>query len=70
MFKRTFRNSLYGKHYLYCVAFNLVNLMIQVILTDLFLGGNFFTYGVVYSYSYPPGGEIPVQDWLFPKMSK
>ncbi len=65
------RHGLYGKHYLYCLFMSLLNLVVQVILTNLFLGGSFLAYGFTFTYTTQDrSSRIPMQDILFPKMAK
>lgn len=44
-------------------------LSLKIVITDVFLGGNFVGYGVNFSYS-SKRGQVAVQDIIFPKMSK
>ena len=64
-----FRHDSYGKHYLMSVTFCLVNLIVQIVITDWFLNGNFFSYGFVYTY-VDGTDTTDAQDIIFPKMSK
>ena len=72
------RHSLYGKHYLYCLVFNVINVILQIMLTDFLLDGHFISYGWEFSYTRrvkdytntPNAFEPNVEDIIFPKMSK
>ena len=72
------RHSLYGKHYLYCLVFNVVNVILQIVITDFLLDGHFISYGWKFSYTRrvkdytnsPAASEPNVEDIIFPKMSK
>ena len=72
------RHSLYGKHYLYCLVFNVINVILQIMLTDFLLDGRFISYGWEFSYTRrvkdytnsPNAFEPNVEDIMFPKMSK
>ena len=67
------RHRLYGRHFLYCLIANLANLILQVVMTQLFLGGKFLSYGFNYSYgSVSPAADAApaMEEILFPKMAK
>ena len=40
------RNGIYGARYIVCETINLANVIIQIILIDNLLGGEFSTYGL------------------------
>ena len=73
------RHSLYGKHYIYCLVFNIINVMLQVMVTNFLLDGRFLSYGYTFSYSRrikdsgnsPEINDTPhVEDIMFPKTAK
>ena len=65
------RHRRYGNHFLYCLVVNLGNVIIQVIATQLFLGGKFLSYGFNYSYGVTTADSGPApEEILFPKMAK
>ena len=72
------RHSLYGKHYIYCLIFNVVNVILQIIITDFLLDGQFVSYGWRFSYTgrvkdysnSPNAFEPKIEDIIFPKMAK
>ncbi|XP_059098652.1 innexin inx2-like isoform X3 [Tigriopus californicus] len=67
----TGRNMLYGKHFIYCIFFNFLNVMAQIYFTNLFLGGIFFMYGTNFSYGHSGVNEASsFEDIAFPKMSR
>ncbi len=50
---------------------SLLNLLLQVVLTHLLLGGAFLPYGFKFTYSASDRSSVvPFQDYVFPKMSK
>ena len=72
------RHSLYGKHYIYCLLYNVFNVILQVVITNFLLDGQFVSYGWEFSYSRrvkdfsnsPEGFDPKVEDIMFPKMAK
>ncbi|XP_053207227.1 innexin inx2-like [Panonychus citri] len=60
----------YAKKFLFCEILNLTHVIVQIIITDTFLGGNFLDYGaLVLAYSGDPEETNPMTK-VFPKMTK
>ena len=70
MEKTVGRHDKYGRDYFICMFLNIANVVLQIVITNELLSGQFFSYGLRYSYGNVQTGIVPIEDIIFPKMSK
>ncbi|KAK7067145.1 Structural component of the gap junction, partial [Halocaridina rubra] len=65
-------HDFYAYKFFFCEALNFINVIIQIFITDRFLGGEFMRYGsdVVRISQEPLGTRNDPMDLLFPKVAK
>lgn len=62
-------NNKFARQLMFCELLNLVNLLLQIFLTNAFLGGQFYTLGIKFLED-DFKGRMNVLDTIFPKMTK
>lgn len=67
-----YRNKSYARKYVFCEILNLLHVLLQFKITDLFLGGEFLTYGlrVMDFIEDDPNARVDPMVKIFPKMAK
>ena len=72
LYKNRGRNNSYAFRYFLCEVFNLINIIIQMVFVNTFLGGEFASYGldVVKFLDQDPSVRIDPMAKVFPKMTK
>jgi hypothetical protein len=64
------KHKKYARDYFICMMLNIANVVLQIVITDQLLGGQFISYGWKFSYRTRQEGVVPAEDIIFPKMSK
>lgn len=62
-------NKKFAKQLIFCEFLNLVNLLLQIFLTNEFLAGEFYTLGFKFMED-DFSGRMDILDTIFPKMTK
>lgn len=72
LYKHRGRNNAYAFRYFLCEVLNLINIIIQMVFVNAFLGGEFSSYGldVLRFLDSDPAVRVDPMAKVFPKMTK
>ena len=70
--KHSHEHQVWSANFLFCEFLNLLNVISQIVLTNKFLGGTFYTYGleVLTWSSRDPEDRVDPMSRLFPRLTK